>query len=105
MSSSGVIAERQLLYSAKGDDRRRPFTIRLMAPVLHRPDQKPFPMEKGSAVCTIAFDGLNEHGFDVHGIDSIHALAQAANVDEYLRGMTSKYEFYWPTGEPYFEDR
>jgi hypothetical protein len=47
---------------------------------------------------------LDERSFDVHGIDPIHALAQAAAIDGYLRAMTSRYDFYWLTGEPYFED-
>jgi len=60
-------------------------------------------MDEGAAICTVHFDGLDEGSFDAHGIDPIHALAQAANIDGYLRAMTGKYDFYWPTGEPYFE--
>ena len=104
MNSGVVIAERKLLYSPKGSSDRRPFTVRLSAPVLIGKETKSFPVDEGAASCTLQFDGLNEVSFDVHGIDLIHALAQAANIDGYLRAMTNKYDFYWLSGEPYFDD-
>jgi hypothetical protein len=61
-------------------------------------------LDAGSAVCAIAFEGLSVADVEVHGVDTLHALAEAVNVDIYLRGMAKKFDFFWPTGEPYFDE-
>ncbi len=103
MDSKGVIAERKLLYSIKGRNERRQFAIQIGAPSLVKANSKAFPMDEGAASCTVHFEGLEGRDFDVHGIDAIHALAQATNIDGHLRPMTANYDFYWLSGEPYFE--
>jgi hypothetical protein len=103
VDSEEVIAERKLLYSSKGQNERRQFAIQISAPSLTKAGSKPFPMDEGAASCGVHFEGLEGLDFEVHGIDAIHALAQATNIDEYLRPMTTKYDFYWLSGDPYFE--
>jgi len=98
-----MVAERKLLYSVKGQEVRHEFAIQVTSPVLVQRDAKRFPIDDGAAVCTVRYEGLDEPSFDVHGIDPIHALAEATNIDRYLRALAGKYDFYWATGEPYFD--
>lgn len=104
MKSRTIIAERKLVYSKKGMSERCPFSIRLSVPTPIERGSRPFPVDDGATSCTISYEGLDERSVEVHGIDPIHALAQASDIDRYLRALTSKYDLYWPTGEPYFDE-
>jgi hypothetical protein len=53
--------------------------------------------------CVIHFDGLPEKEMTVYGADGIQALALAVDIDPYLRGFGQKYNFFWKSGEPYFD--
>lgn len=99
------IAEREILYSLKGKRTRQKLVIRIGAPYLVDVNTVNFKCDPGTAGCTIEFDGLPEHfAEEVYGADSLQALALAADVDPYLRGLEKKYDFYWPSGEPYFDE-
>ena len=98
------IAERRLLYSLKSEHDRKELTIRIGAPYPVDEETAGFRVDHGAAVCTVEFHGLDESNIDVHGIDLLHALALAVDVDPYLKHMKKKYDFYWPTGEPYFDE-
>lgn len=83
---------------------RADFTIRIKGPYLLEKAKVDFNFDEGAAFCTIEFDGLGEGAIEVTGIDGIHALALATDdLDKYLKGMCNRYEFFWPTGEPYFD--
>ncbi len=103
MGIMSVIAKRELLYSMKGESAQREFTVNIGAPCLLEKKSVSFNFDPGAASCTIEFDGLRERSIEVYGIDLIHALQVAVDIDPYLRGMQNKYNFYWNTGEPYFE--
>ena len=103
MRMMNVIAKRELLYSIKGERVQREFTVNIGAPYLLEMGAVSFNFDSGAAGCTIEFDGLLENSIEVHGIDLLHALHLAADIDPYLKGMLNKYDFYWSTGEPYFE--
>lgn len=103
MGIMNVIAKRKLLYSIKGESTQREFTVNIGAPYLLEKELVSFNCDPGAASCTIEFDGLRERSIEVHGIDLLHALQMAVDIDPYLKGMQNKYNFYWSTGEPYFE--
>lgn len=103
MNKSKSVAEREILYSLKGQHDKKKLTVRIGAPYLIEKDSVNFAFDKDAACCTIEFDGIDEKNIDVHGIDTLHALTLAVDIDPYLRGMKDKYDFYWPTGESYFE--
>ena len=99
------IAERYLLYSLKGKSTRKKLVVRISAPYLVDESIVNFKFDLGTAGCTIEFDGLPESlEEEVYGADSVQALALAADIDPYLRGLGKKYDFYWPSGESYFAD-
>lgn len=104
MNSRNFIAQRELFYSLKDQHDRRRFVVRISAPYLVEKATASFAFDDGSAGCTIEFEGLDVSSIDVHGIDLLHALSLAVDIDPYLQGMRNKYDFYWSTGEPYFED-
>jgi hypothetical protein len=104
MEIKSFIAERELLYSPKGKGDRRRLIVRVSAPYVIEEAAAGIKLDEGSAGCTIQFDGLDEGDVEVYGIDLLHALSLAVDVDPYLRGMQKKYDLFWPTGEPYFED-
>lgn len=90
-----VIAERKLLYSVKESAIRKELTIRIGAPYVN---------DEGMARCPVEWDGLFETFADIAGMDSIQALQLATDVDSLLKRLENKYDFFWPTGEPYFDD-
>jgi hypothetical protein len=102
--SQQIIAERKLLFSPKEDsNERRPFHIRIFAPHAVEHDAVNFHASPGMARCVVAFVEIDEQA-EFYGMDSVQALALTANLDEYLKHFSNKYDFFWLTGEPYFED-
>lgn len=98
-----VIAERKLLFSQKGTDDRRSLCIRIFAPHLVEEGTVNFQVSPGMARCVVAFVEINEE-VDFYGMDSVQALALTANLDEYLKHFDKTYDFFWLTGEPYFDE-
>jgi len=98
------IAERELLYSLKGDYAKKKFVVRISAPYLIKEGSVNFQFHSGAAACKIEIDGLPQSFVEeVYGVDSIQALAMATDVDPYLKGLEKKYDLYWLSGDPYFE--
>ena len=99
------IAERRLTFSEKGEAERKALVIRIFAPRLVDPASVSFPIDVGTAVCKVVFDGLPEvaHG-DTFGADSLQALQLAADIEPVLKRLSERYDFYFPTGEGYFDE-
>ena len=104
MMSSNTVAQRELVFCKKGSSTKQKLYVRIGAPSTVDRTSTGVPLDAGSAVCTIAFEGLGIADIEVHGVDTLHALAQAVEVDKYLRGMAKSFEFFWPDGEAYFDD-
>jgi len=102
-TSRKIIATRELKYSRIGESEKRKLVICITAPYLLAKGSVSFQFDEGTAGCSIVFDGIPEHEIEVFGADRIQALAFAVDIDPYLRGLRSKYIFYWETGEPYFD--
>jgi hypothetical protein len=100
--SDQVIAERELLFSEKGSGDRQPLSIRIFAPHLVEEGTVNFRFSPGTARCVVAFVGINEQ-VEFYGADSVQAVALTANLDAYLKHFEKAYDFFWLTGEPYFE--
>lgn len=89
------IAERRLLYSLKDSAVRKELIIRIGVP---------YTDETGIVKCPVEWDGLFENFADIGGMDSLHALHLATDVDSLLKKLQNKYDFFWEDGEPYFEE-
>ena len=99
------VATRELLYSQKGSSDRRKFVVRVSAPYPIEEGTVNFEFHPGASVCEIELDGLPEDFAEkVYGVDSIHALSLATDIDPYLKRVEKKYDLYWSSGEPYFEE-
>ena len=92
-----VIAERKLMYARKGDAVLTEMTIKIGIPY----------WSDEVAYCPLEFEGLfdTQELSNAPGADLIQALQLAANVDYFLEKLSAKYDFYWPTGEPYFDNQ
>lgn len=90
------IAERKLMFSLKGTQKRQVFTIRIGVP---------YWVEKGVAACPVEWDGLfdKEELADARGMDLLQALHLASDTDYFLEKLREKYDFFWPSGESYFD--
>lgn len=99
-----AIAERELLYSLKGNSVREKLVVRICEPYLVDKNMVNFKCDPGTAGCTIEFDGLPEGDVDVYGVDTIQALHLASDLEPYLKGLEKKYDLYWSSGEPYFDE-
>lgn len=105
------IAERRLTFTEKGGSDRKALCIRIFAPQPVDPSSVTFAVDAHTASCVVKFDGLPDGarqtlGADctVFGADSIQALQLAVDVDRVLRRLSSRYDFYFPTGEVYFDE-
>ena len=99
------IAKRELAYSIRGGGERRNLVIRIFEPFEVREGTVSFKVDAGTAGCRWEIDGLPEKPTDtVYGADSLQALQLASNIDGVLRSLGKKYEFYFLSGEPYFEE-
>lgn len=100
-----IIAKRELLYSAKGDDARKPLAVIIREPQPIDESEVDFPVHPGASVCRVEIEGLPDDFIEEsHGADSIQALSFAIEIDGYLKSLYKKYDIYWPSGEPYFDD-
>ena len=100
-----LIAERRLLFSAKGESERKPLVIRIFAPRPVDPASVSFQVAAGTAACTVEFDGIPDETLgDTYGADSLQALQLAADIGPVLKRLSKRYDFYFPTGEGYFDE-
>jgi hypothetical protein len=100
------IAERTLLYAEKGSSARHQLVVRISEPYLVQPGTVSFPANAGTAGCSVEITGLDRPMHDeVYGADLLQALQLAANVEPMLKRLSRKYDLYFQTGEPYFEDK
>jgi hypothetical protein len=100
-----TIAERRLSWAKKGDPSRSEFVIRIGAPFVVEPGSVDFPVSEGTGACRIEFVGFPVAVEDtVYGADTVQALQLAIDVDPLLKRFSDRYDIYFPTGEPYFEE-
>jgi hypothetical protein len=104
MMPSDQIAQRDLLFSKKGSSAKLELHVRIGLPKVIDRTSTGVLLDPGSSVCTITFEGLGINDIEVDGVDTLHALAQAVDIDKYLHGMRKNFDFFWPNGEPYFDD-
>ena len=97
------VAERNLLYSLKGSDKRKRFVIRISVPYLVHENMVGFSVGEGFYGCQVEIEGINETYPDVYGADSLQAINIASNVEPFLRRLQKKYDIYWLSGDPYFD--
>jgi hypothetical protein len=102
--SRKYIAERKLLASRKGSEKRLDVTIRITEPFIVQQGDAGFPADGVAAGCRIAIDGIDVPEITVYGMDSLQAVNLASNIESLLQERLSKYDFFWATGEPYFEE-
>ena len=104
MGENDYIAVRELFFCRKGEQQRSKLIIQIKPPYLVEEGTVNFNFDEGTSGCAIEFVGLSELNTEVFGVDKLHALSLAVDVDPLIRRMTKDYEFYWLDGEPYFDD-
>ncbi|KRA51102.1 hypothetical protein ASD77_15875 [Pseudoxanthomonas sp. Root65] len=99
------IAERSLQYAVRGGGQRKDLVIRIFSPFIVPVGSVNFEVDGVVAGCRWELEGLPEKVSDTtYGADSVQALQLAANIDGVLAALRDKYDFYFRSGEPYFED-
>ena len=79
--------------------------IRVFAPRHVDPASVSFEVAEGTTVCTAEFDDIpDERQGDTYGADSLQALQLAVDVEPVLKRLSKRYDFYFPTGEGYFDE-
>ena len=79
--------------------------IWVFAPRPVDPASVTFKVAEGTAVCTVEFDGIADEILgDTYGADSLQALQLAADIEPVLKHLSMRYDFYFPTGEGYFDE-
>lgn len=105
MAATDLVARRKLLFTTPDNATQRPCTIGITAPrevTTSRGDEE---LHDPLAACDIIFEGFDAPSIEVHGADSLQALASACDIDPYLRDLERRkgYEFFWDDGTAYFE--
>jgi hypothetical protein len=79
--------------------------IRVFTPRPVDPASVSFEVAEGTAVCIVEFDGIPDEtqGY-TYGADSLQALQLAADIEPVLKRLSERYDFYFPTGEGYFDE-
>ena len=99
------IAERRLIFSEKGNFERKPLLIRIYAPQPVDPDSVRWRTDADTSSCVVEFDGIpNANLGETYGADSIQALQLAVDIEPVLRRLSKRYDFYFPSGEGYFDE-
>ena len=98
------VAERKLLYSGKDAQDTKEFVVKISEPFVATKDNAKFRVDGVTSACHVEIEGLDEPGFDLFGMDSLQAINLASNIDPLLERLSDKYDFFWITGEPYFDE-
>ncbi|MBL8262824.1 MAG: hypothetical protein JNM58_10385 [Xanthomonadaceae bacterium] len=99
------IAERSLQYTLRGGGERKALVVRIFSPFIVPAGSVNFEVDGVVAGCRWELDGLPERVSDTtYGADAVQALQLAVNVEGVLASLRGKYDFYFPSGEPYFGD-
>lgn len=98
------IAERRLLYSDKGSSKRKELVIRLGIPYQVKEGMVNFSIGDGVAGCHIELDGIDEEYPETYGADTLQAINIASNLEPFLKRLQKKYDLFWLSGEPYFDE-
>ena len=94
MASTQWIAERRLVAIDRATGERTPIILRIATPVPWGDD--------GDAACAVEIAGMLENIKPAIGSDGVQALAEACRfLDVYLDGRRDRFDFRFPTGEPY----
>jgi hypothetical protein len=100
-----IIAERRLHWAPKGQSERLEFTIRIGAPSVVEPGSVEFPVNEETGACRREYHGFPVKIDDtIYGADVLQALQLAVDVDSTLMRFSDRYDFFFPTGEPYFDN-
>jgi len=101
-----MVAKRVLFYSEKGSNIRNKFIIRIGFPYLVDEDRVDFTVgDEDLFGCHIETEGLkDEYQHEVYGVDEVQAINIASDIEPFLIRLQKKYDLYWQSGEPYFED-
>ncbi len=98
------IASRKLLFAEKGERTRHEIEVKISAPYVVQQSDVDFPVDGVVTGCRVEIEGLDEKGCDFYGVDALQAINMASNIEPLLQRLSRKYDFFWLTGEPYFEE-
>jgi hypothetical protein len=63
-----------------------------------------FAVDEDTAGCVVSINGLPEEIIETYyGADLLQALQLAADIEPLIQRLSKKYDFFFPSGEPYFE--
>lgn len=92
------------MFSRKNDGVRKKLTVGICAPKVVAQDKVQYPVDGVMSICHVDIEGLDEHSFDVYGTDSMQAVNLASNIEAVIKRLSDEYDFFWASGEPYFEE-
>jgi len=100
----GPFAERRLLFSTKNGSTRTEVVFRVGKPHVTTASEAASVANGETCTCEVTIAGLDEPSIKYFGMDSVQALQLASNLDSLIKRLSAKYDFFWPTGERYFEE-
>jgi hypothetical protein len=101
---TGPFAERRLLCSVKNSSSRIEVTFQVSRPHVTVASEAASVADGSTCTCEVTVHGLDEPSVKYFGMDSVQALQLASDLDPLIKRLSAKYDFFWLTGEPYFEE-
>jgi hypothetical protein len=98
------VAERRLLCSRKNSNLRAEVVFRLGSPRATKGLNSAGLADGEMFECEVGIAGLEAPSVKYFGMDSVQALQLAADLDPLIRRLSIRYDFFWLTGEPYFDE-
>ena len=98
------VAERKLLFSEKSSPKTKEVVVKISEPFVATEDNAGFLGDGVASVCHVEIDGIDEPGFDLVGMDSLQAVNLASDIEPLIKRLSDRYDFFWVTGEPYFDE-
>lgn len=90
-----VLVERRLLFEPVGGGERKEMIVRIGQPY--------WDADASAALCPREYAGFLPNLEPAIGVDAVHALSLALDIDGMLKPQSAKYQFFWSDGTPYFD--
>jgi hypothetical protein len=103
-TNTNFIAERRLLVSRKNSRDKWEVCFKVSEPYVMQADDVQFSVDGVIAACRVEIEGLDVPALEVHGVDFLHAINMATDIEPLVESLSGRYDFFWITGEPYFDD-
>lgn len=102
-ASCEIIASRRLFYREVGGTSLSECSFGIERPKIVTTEDAVMKADGLVCTCRVFVEGLDMSPITVYGVDAVQAIQLASDLDSIVKRLTSRFEFFWLDGEPYFD--